>query len=104
MYQRNALLMVLVVVSLLSTVAETRAQVAYTTQLRNLFRFDLKTPGTLVNIGPFTGAATNVNSLDYRPFDGLLYGYDRVGNQIVTIDPATAFTTFVYTPTTGLSS
>ncbi len=79
-----------------------QAQTAYA--LHNggdaLVRFDLATPGLVTTIGNFSGAAISLRGLDYRPADGQLYGYSAFPNQLVTIDPNTAATTFVSTPTT----
>lgn len=77
---------------------QSQAQVAYVSNASALFRFNLATPGTLTNIGSFSGAASRIDALDFRPADGLLYGYDQSTNQVVTINTATAATTFVATP------
>jgi hypothetical protein len=71
---------------------------------RSLIRFNLATPGSFTTVGNFSGAVTSLEGLDFRPANGMLYGYTRSGNRLVTIDPATAVTTFVSTPTTGSSS
>jgi hypothetical protein len=75
------------------------AQVAYAIHSNGgLIRLDLENPATFVTIGHFSGATDFVTALDFRPADGLLYGYDLFANQLVTIDPATAVTTFVSNP------
>jgi hypothetical protein len=85
--------------------ARARAQTAYATSGGDsLIRFDLATPGNVTTIGDFSGAATVINGLDFRFSNGLLYGYNRAQNVIVTIDPNTAVTTFVSNPTTGSST
>lgn len=91
-------------VAVLVAAAQVQAQTAYTTQGRVLYSFDLAAPATLTEVGLFSGATTNVDSLDFRPSNGLLYGYHQATNQIVTIDTATAVTTFSSTPTTALSA
>ncbi|HEY6563246.1 MAG TPA: DUF4394 domain-containing protein, partial [Pirellulaceae bacterium] len=58
------------------------------------------TPGTTSTI-PFSGATSRLDGLDFRPANGLLYGYDESSNRVVTVDPLTAFTTLVSNPTTG---
>lgn len=69
-----------------------------------LISFDSATPGNVTVVGDFTGAATSLEGLDFRPADGRLYGYQTSGNQIVSVNPATAATTFVATPATGSSN
>ena len=68
-----------------------------------LVSFNIATPGTVTTIGNFTGATTYLNDIDFRVSNGFLYGYDQPGNRIVTINKATAATTFVSTPATGIS-
>ena len=90
--------------TLLFAAGQVQAQTAYTTDSRTLYSFDLAMPGTLTNIGEFTGATINLDGLDFRPANGLLYGYHQASNQVVVIDVTNAATTFVSTPTTGLSA
>jgi autotransporter-associated beta strand protein len=66
-----------------------------------LISFDLSTPGTVTTVGNFSGAMTQVGGLDFRPSNGLLYGYNANTNQIVIVNLATAVTTLVSTPTTA---
>jgi trimeric autotransporter adhesin len=68
-----------------------------------LVSFDLTTPGVTTAIGTFAGAAERIDGIDFRPFDGQLYGYSQQNNRIVTINLNNAFTSFVSTPTTGSS-
>ena len=79
----------------LSFAGQSQAQVAYVSNASALFRFNLATPGALTNIGSFSGAASRIDALDFRPADGLLYGYNQSTNQVVTINTTTAATTFV---------
>ena len=63
--------------------------------------FDTASPGVVTTVGSFSGAATSVQDIDFRISNGLLYGYNRSTNSVVTIDPTTAFTTLASTPTTA---
>jgi hypothetical protein len=101
MTPRKALLLVWTVATLQLSAASAQAQIAYTTNGTSLFSFDLATPGTLTNVGAFSGATTSLDGLDFRQVDGLLYGYDQSTNQVVRIDIATTATTFVFNPTTA---
>lgn len=84
--------------------SESKAALAYTIEGNTLFRFDTATPNALTNIGQFSGFTTTVDGIDFRPSNGLLYGYSFVNNAIVTIDPSNAVTSFAATPTTGSST
>jgi Domain of unknown function (DUF4394)/PEP-CTERM motif len=77
--------------------------IGYTLRNNILVRFDLASPGTVVTVGAISGAVNSVQSIDFRPSDGLLYGYSAIQNRIVTMNPNNAVTTFVSTPTTASS-
>lgn len=91
--------------ALLLTAAAGRAQTAYA--LANggmsLIKFDLATPTNATLVGNFSGDSLRIDSIDFRPLNGLLYGYSR-GDTIVTINLETASTTFVSTPATVSST
>lgn len=92
-------------VALLVTASAGRAQTAYA--LANgglsLLKFDLAAPANVTVVGNFSGDSLRIDSIDFRPLNGLLYGYSR-GDTIVTINLETAGTTFVSTPTTVSST
>ncbi|MES2468140.1 MAG: VPDSG-CTERM sorting domain-containing protein [Verrucomicrobiota bacterium] len=70
-----------------------------------LVSFDIANPGLTTVVGTVSGAVSNLAGIDFRPADGLLYGFDNTtGGQIVTINPNTAFTTLVSTSSTNSSS
>ncbi len=69
----------------------------------SLVRFDLTSPGITTAIGTFSGSAERLDGIDFRPFDGQLYGYSQSTNRIVTINLNNAVTTLVSTPTTASS-
>lgn len=75
------------------------AQIAYGTNGSTLFRFDVNSPTSITTVGKISGATTLLDSIDFRLSDGLLYGYSYAGNQVVTVNLATAETTFVSRPT-----
>lgn len=80
------------------------AAFAYTIQgATTLLRFDTANPGSVTTVGAFTGAATLLDGLDFRPANGLLYGYSQATNTLVTIDPSNAVTSFASTPSTASS-
>ncbi len=90
--------------SLIASVRDASAIQAYAIEdLNNLVIFDTATPSTVTTL-PFSGATTRLDGLDFRPANGLLYGYDQSSNQLVTVDPLTAVTTFVSNPSTTSSS
>jgi hypothetical protein len=80
---------------------ESKAVLAYTIEGNTLYRFDTATPNVLTTIGAFSGATATVDGIDFRPSNGLLYGYSFVSNRVVTINPNNAVTTFVSNPTTA---
>ena len=76
--------------------SESRAALAYTIDnAQTLLRFDTATPGTLTTVGNFSGATNFLDGIDFRPSNGLLYGYSFVNNSVVIVDPNSAATTFV---------
>lgn len=84
--------------------SESEAALAYTIEGNTLFRFDTATPNALTSIGQFSGFTNAVDGIDFRPSNGLLYGYSFVSNAVVTINPSNAVTSFAATPTTASST
>lgn len=83
-----------------------QAQVAYATNNggTQLIRFDnIASPTSFTTVGTFSGSVSGILGLDFRPSNGVLYGYGS-NNTIVTIDLATASTTFVSTVATPSST
>ena len=60
------------------------------TSNNKLVRFDAANPGTILNTVTITGlqAGENIRGIDYRPFNGQLYGLGT-SSRLYTIDPAT---------------
>ena len=87
--------------ALLLTASAARAQTAFALADGGLalIRFDLATPENTTVVGNFSGASLRIDGIDFRPANGLLYGYSR-GDTIVTINLETAATTLVSTPQT----
>ncbi len=78
--------------------SDSRAALAYTIDnAQTLLRFDTATPGSLTTVGNFSGATSFLDGIDFRPSNGLLYGYSFINNSVVIVDPNTALTTFVST-------
>ena len=67
---------------------------------RTFIRFDSASPNAVTVVGNFSGAISNLNSLDFRPADGFLYGYSDVTDSIYRVNLANGFTTLVSTSTT----
>ena len=70
----------------------------------SLIRFDSASPSAVTTVGAITGAATSLNGLDFRPSNGLLYGFQQSNSSIYTVDTATGATTFVSTSSTAITS
>ena len=97
---------IVVTASLVLSTASSRAQTAYAiaNNGNSLIKFDLATPGVTSLVGNFSGAATNLDGIDFRPADGLLYGYGVTGNALVTINLNTAATTAALSPSIASTS
>lgn len=63
----------------------------------SLVRFDSAAPGTVTTLGAISGAIGRLDGLDFRPADGLLYGYEANGSGIYRVDLVTGVTTLVST-------
>lgn len=62
-----------------------------------LIRFDSATPGTTSTVGVIAGATVKLDGLDFRPADGLLYGYESATSGIYRVNTSTGATTLVST-------
>ena len=93
--------------ALLVTAVAGHAQTAYTIggNGTQLVRFDLATPNLTTVVGNFSGDATIMDGIDFRPANGQLYGFgfasSGITQSIVTIDVNTAVTTFASMSTTA---
>lgn len=67
-----------------------------------LVSFDIANPGMTTVVGSVSGAVTTLDGIDFRPADGLLYGFTKKG-EIVTVNPNTAATTLISTSSTNPS-
>lgn len=55
-----------------------------------LHRFDVNSPGAATTVVlTNSGAPASLDAIDFRPLDGVLYGYDDAGDDYYTIDLAT---------------
>lgn len=70
----------------------------------SLIRFDSGAPAASVTVGAVSGATTRLDGLDFRPADGLLYGYDSVASGIYRVDTLTGATTLVSTSSAPVSA
>lgn len=64
---------------------------------RSIVRFDSAAPGAVTMVGAVSGAIGRLDGLDFRPADGLLYGYEANGSGIYRVDVLTGATTLVST-------
>ena len=64
---------------------------------RSLIRFDSTAPGGVTIVGAISGAIGRLDGLDFRPADGLLYGYEANGSGIYRVDLMTGATTLAGT-------
>jgi hypothetical protein len=97
-------LMSIVVIVCAFAARDAAAIQAYAIQDFNvLVAFDTSAP-ELATTTPFSGATNQLDGLDFRASNGLLYGYVQSSNQLVTVDPTTAVTTFVSNPSTPSTS
>ncbi len=88
--------------ALVVTPPEAEAAIAYSVDnALNLLRYDTSTPGVVTNVGSFSGAVTTIDSIDFRPANGLLYGYSFAANAVVTINVNNAFTSLATNPSTA---
>jgi Domain of unknown function (DUF4394) len=83
---------------------ESKAALAYTIEGNTLYRFDTATPTAVTAVGAFSGFTAVVDGIDFRPANGVLYGYSQISNAIVTIDVSNAVTSFASTPSTASST
>ena len=64
-----------------------------------LLRFDSATPGSNSTVGVISGATVKLDGLDFRPADGLLYGYASATSGIYRVNTSSGATTLVSTST-----
>ena len=61
-----------------------------------LIRFDTASPGAVTTVGAISGAgALGLDGLDFRPANGLLYGYSNATGSIYTVDRLTGAASLV---------
>jgi Domain of unknown function (DUF4394)/PEP-CTERM motif len=61
-----------------------------------LIRFDSASPGTVTTVGAITGAGSlGLDGLDFRPANGLLYGYSHQTGSVYTVNTGTGAATLV---------
>ena len=65
----------------------------------SLIRFDSSSPGIVTTLGSISGAIGRLHGLDFRPADGLLYGYEANTSGIYGVNVNTGVTTLVSTST-----
>ena len=76
-------------------VAQATPVFAIANNTSTLIRFDTSTPGVVVTVGSFSGATASLDGLDFRPADGLLYGYSTTTDSVYRVDVSTGVTALV---------
>ena len=69
-----------------------------------LVRFDSSAPALVTTIGNFSGATTTLSGMDFRPADGLLYGFNQADSGIYRVDTTTGATTLMSISTSAITS
>lgn len=59
----------------------------------SLIRFDSATPGAVTTVGTIAGATNRLDGLDFRPSDGLLYGYNHATGSAYSVNSTTGAVT-----------
>lgn len=72
--------------------------------VQSLISFDTATPGTVTTVGAISGATTSLNGIDFRPANGLLYGYNAATSGIYTVNTMTGATSLVSTSTAPVTT
>ncbi len=88
----------------LATSAQAATVFALAADGSTLLRFDSATPAASVTVGAVSGATTRLDGLDFRPADGLLYGYESGASGIYRVDTLTGATTLVSTSSAPVGS
>ena len=83
--------------------ATSQAQTAYALADNGtaLIKFDLATPALTTLVGPISGVGGRLDGIDFRPSNGLLYGYSFQTNGVFTLNLNTAAATLAATPATA---
>lgn len=85
-------------------VAQATPVFAIANNTSTLIRFDTSTPGVVVSVGNFSGATASLDGLDFRPADGLLYGYSTATDSVYRVNAATGVTALMSTLTSSTGS
>ena len=64
-----------------------------------LVRFDTTAPMTVTTVGALSGAAAQLDGIDFRPADGRMYGYQSSTGNIYLVNTGSGATTLVSTST-----
>ena len=60
----------------------------------SLIRFDSATPGSVTTVGAISGGPVRLDGLDFRPSNGLLYGYSHTTGSVYTVSTSTGAAVF----------
>ena len=85
---RYRMLVALGAVAVMSLANQAKAvPIAYAISVSStsLIAFDIANPGGASVVAPFSGAVNFLDGIDFRPANGLLYGYSRLTNSIYEI-------------------
>jgi len=81
----------------LAPAAQAATMFALSNNSSTLVRFDSATPGSVTTVGALSGAATQLDDLDFRPANGMLYGYRGSDGAVFLVNTSTGATTQVST-------
>ena len=89
--------------AIIFTTATSPAQTAYALADNglSLIKFDLATPAITTLVGPISGVGGRLDGIDFRPANGLLYGYSFATNGVYTLNLNNAAATLAATPATA---
>ena len=90
--------------TLAATSAHAAAVFALDADGATLLRFESTTPGNITTVGAVNGAATRLDGLDFRPANGVLYGYESSTSGIYSVNPSTGATVLVATSSAPVGS
>ena len=85
--------MLALVTCALATQAQAATVYSLATDGTTLIRFDSATPGSITSVGSISGGTSRLDGLDFRPSDGLLYGYNHATGSVYTVNTSTGAVT-----------
>lgn len=88
----------------LAPAAQAATMYALSNNQSTLVRFDSATPSMVTTVATLTGDTMTLDDLDFRPADGMLYGYRGGSGGVYMVNTSTGATTLVSTANTVMMS